>query len=116
MKRGNKLIDKETGRLKCYVVQRIYDYCGMQAKQHSGYVRISYGVLAQHVGLPWIWAGSDNAHTITLLYAALRRLERYGLIRMKTDIHTMVLVLLRVSPKRLYRYGHDTALFRFEPR
>ncbi|WEV52958.1 hypothetical protein [Bifidobacterium sp. ESL0704] len=106
MKRGDKLIDRETGTLKDYVVRRIYEYCAEQCKHHSGYKLMAYGPMAQRVGLPWLWIGSDNAKTIVLLRNALERIEAIDCIRVKPANHTSVKVLLRRNPKKFYKRLH----------
>lgn len=113
----SKKIDHETGKLKNCVVKRIYEYCAQQCKQNNGYKLIAYGPMAQRVGLPWLWAGSDNAETITLLRDALARLEAIDCIRVKPANHTSVRVLLRRNPKKFYKryYGETAGLFGCEP-
>ncbi|MDF7640044.1 hypothetical protein PT279_00280 [Bifidobacterium sp. ESL0784] len=117
MKRGNKLIDRETGKLKDYVVRRIYEYCAEQCKHHSGYKVIAYGPMAQRVGLPWFWIGDDNAQTIVLLRNALARIQAIDCIRVKPANHTSVKVLLRRNPKKFYKRLHweINGLFDWEP-
>lgn len=117
MRRGNKLIDRETGKLKNYVVKRIYEYCAEQCKRHKGYKLIAYGAMAHHVGLPWLFAGSDNAENIVLLRDALSRIEAIDCIRVKPANHTSVYVLLRRNPKKLYKRfcGETHGLFGCEP-
>lgn len=93
MKRA-RLIDKTSGKLRKCVLPEIYRYChGCDIGNH-GYKRISYAGLAHAVGLPWLFADDDNARTIVVLRDALSRLARTGLLRIKTDTHTTVYVMI----------------------
>lgn len=113
-------IDTATGKLKNYAQKELYLYLAKENKAIGGhgYFTASYGAMARHLGLPWQFAGSDNADTIVKLRAALTQIQRRGLICVKPGAHTTVRILLRVSPRKLQRrYGRDVVdnLFAWNP-
>ena len=99
MKRA-RLIDKKTGELKSCMLSEIYRYCLNFDKGNTGYKCLPYGGLAHAVGLPWLFAYSDNAETIVILRAALARLASRGLIRVKPAAHTTIYVQVTTAKQR----------------
>lgn len=91
--RRTRLIEKTTGKLRDCVLPEVYRYCESYDKGNHGYKTVPYAGLAHAIGLPWLFAGSDNARSIVLLYDALTRLARKGLVRIKTATHTTVYVM-----------------------
>lgn len=88
---------EKNGALKDIRVARMYDYLTEHGAEGDGWTVIAYAPLARLSGLPWRFAGHDNAQTIVVLRHALYRLELLGLIRVKSDTHTTVTVQVRKS-------------------